>query len=81
MTRSIWKNLFVDKCLLKEKKKNKVWSRRSSIPESLIGQKIFVYNGKEFKKIWITREKVGFKLGEFCFTRKQIPKTSKIKKK
>jgi ribosomal protein S19 len=43
-----------------------------------------VHNGKEFKKIFITREKIGFKFGEFSFTKKytkKIKKSINIKKK
>jgi len=39
---------------------------------------VFVYNGKIFKKIYISRDNVGYKFGEFVFTKKS-PK--KIKKK
>ena len=41
----------------------------------MLGQNVLVHNGKEFKRILITREKLGFKYGEFAFTRK-----TKIKK-
>jgi len=52
------------------KKQLKVWSRRSVVPAFLIGATVLIYNGKEFKKIKITREKVGFKFGEFSTTRR-----------
>lgn len=61
------------------KKKNKnIWSRNSTIPESLIDQSVLVHNGNKFIKTYITREKVGFKFGEFSYTRKF---TSRIKNK
>ena len=68
MSRSYWKGPFIEKSLLKKKIK-KIWSRKSVIPSTLIGCYINVYNGKNFKKIFITREKVGFKFGDFCKTR------------
>jgi small subunit ribosomal protein S19 len=76
MRRSKWKGNFIDKSILKlsninqKKKQLKIWSRRSVIPAFLVGANVLIYSGKEFKKIKITREKVGFKFGEFCTTRK-----------
>jgi small subunit ribosomal protein S19 len=81
MKRSKWKGLFIQKFLLNknfdEKQKKIVWSRSSTIPESLIGHYVHIHNGKDFKKTFITREKVGFKFGEFSFTRKFTKKTKK----
>lgn len=47
----------------------KIWSRASVIPGHLINKTVQVYNGKNFKKLFIKREHIGFKFGEFCFTR------------
>jgi ribosomal protein S19 len=71
MSRSKWKGNFLAKCLLKnsEKKNLKITSRQSVIPSFFIGKTVLVYSGKIFKKIFITREKVGFKFGDFCKTR------------
>jgi small subunit ribosomal protein S19 len=78
MTRSLWKGYFLDSCFLKRSKKNfNVWSRGSSIPFSLMGKTVLVHNGKEFKKLLITREKIGFKFGEFIFTRSNMNKPKK----
>jgi len=86
MSRSIWKGPFLDKFLVKKSILNnqKIWSRRSVIPSSLIGKIVLIYSGKIFKKILITREKVGFKFGEFCATRfhtTKLKSTKNIKKK
>lgn len=85
MTRSIWKGNFIDKYLLSEKfnsiNKKLIWARNSTIPEKLIGQAVFIHNGKDFIKSYITREKVGFKFGEFAYTRKFTKKQDKIKNK
>jgi ribosomal protein S19 len=74
MRRSKWKGNFIDNSIIKlstqNKKQLKVWSRRSAIPAFLIGATVLIYSGKEFKKVKITREKVGFKFGEFCTTRR-----------
>jgi ribosomal protein S19 len=76
MTRALWKGNFVDTFLLlnKKRKKNMIWSRRSTITANLIGQTVYVHNGKEFKRVFITRAKVGFKFGQFIFTRKYTQK-------
>ena len=80
MSRSKWKGHFIDTSLNKvNKKKFKIWSRQSTIPFYLIGTYVLVHNGKDFKKIYITREKVGFKFGEFAFTRKYISKYKNLK--
>jgi len=80
MSRSKWKGHFVDTFFKGVIKKNiKIWSRRSSIPFNLIGTYVLIHNGKEFRKVYITREKVGFKFGEFAFTRKYTSKYKNIK--
>jgi small subunit ribosomal protein S19 len=80
MSRSKWKGHFVDISFNKVIKKNlKVWSRRSTIPFIFIGTYALVHNGKEFRKVYITREKVGLKFGEFAFTRKYTSKYKNIK--
>jgi ribosomal protein S19 len=63
------KQILIKKKFLKYKHK-KLWSKRSVITKNFIGKKIFVYNGKLFKPIIITREMVGFKYGAFILTRK-----------
>lgn len=77
MSRSAWKGPFSKSCILKQKTSYKIWSRSSVIPFSLIGSSTLVHDGKQFKKLFINREKVGFKFGEFCFTRKSTKKTKK----
>ena len=86
MTRSVWKGPFVTSSILKkfERKKIKnlkIWSRNSVVPEFLIGQTVSVHNGKEFKNVIITREKVGFKFGEFSMTRKYNSKKKSSNKR
>ncbi len=76
MSRSKWKGPFIDSSVLisSSKKNLKIWSRSSVIPASLIGETVLVYNGKDFKKITVTRDKIGFKFGAFSFTRKNVSK-------
>ena len=68
MSRSIWKGLHYSSKIF-ELKNNKIWDRNYNIPSCLVGKTVLVYNGKIFKKIKITCEKIGFKFGEFSFTR------------
>jgi small subunit ribosomal protein S19 len=71
MSRSKWKGPFLSKELLVTSLKTpKIWSRSSSIPESLVGKSVLVYNGRSFVRVSIKRDRVGFKFGEFSFTRK-----------
>lgn len=87
MSRVNWKLKYISETLLKKniKRSNKdikdikIWERNSVIPAFLINKLVFVHNGKEFKEITITPEKIGFKFGEFALTRK--PYIYKGKKK
>lgn len=88
MVRSTWKNYFIDFALIKQLKQQKkvfyIWSRRSTIIESFVNKIVFVYNGKKFDKLIITPEMIGFKFGDFIFTKKRgkiIHKIIKTKKK
>ena len=85
MSRSMWKGPYVASSVIKKfqsKIKNfKIWSRNSVIPEFMINKTVLVHNGKEFKNVTVTREKVGFKFGEFSVTRKYNVKTKTLKKK
>lgn len=82
MKRSTWKGYYIAPSIYKNhilEKRNikEVWSRRSTITESLIGKYVFIHNGKAFAKIYINREKIGYKFGEFAQTRKFTKKTKK----
>jgi len=88
MGRANWKGSFVEKFALNKfnvKSKGetfRVWSRRSVIPSNFVSKKIFVYTGNSFKPVFITRDKIGFKFGEFCLTRnRRIKKKEKKKEK
>lgn len=84
MSRSKWKGPYISKKLLKTKtysaqKPLTIWARNSTIPSKLINKLVLIHTGKTFKKILITREKVGYKFGEFAPTR-QYCKHKKVKK-
>jgi small subunit ribosomal protein S19 len=79
MSRAIWKGAFVNPTFFK-KSTSLIWSRSSAIPASLLGHTVSVHNGKEFKLILITREKIGFKFGAFVLTRSFTNKYNNFKK-
>jgi small subunit ribosomal protein S19 len=77
MSRSIWKGPFVHAKLFKDIKKRRenaveTVSRCSEIIPKLIGTNFNVYNGKSFSKVGVSKEMVGFKLGEFSSTRQKF---------
>lgn len=78
MSRSKWKGPFSQ--ILKKKKILYVWSRDSIIPAFLIGCFVYIHFGIGFKKVLITREKVGLKFGLFAKTRKKTKTKIKNKK-
>jgi small subunit ribosomal protein S19 len=78
MTRSIWKGPFIDNSVKKEKK---LWSRRSTILPFMVGLKLEIHNGKKFIPVFIKKEMIGHKLGEFSSTKKSaIYKKNKKKR-
>lgn len=87
MSRSKWKGPFLnklrtDKTKLLSENPIKIWHRNVTVPYSLIGKSAFVHSGKEFIKIYISRERVGLKFGEFVYTKNynKDKKDSKTKK-
>jgi ribosomal protein S19 len=87
MGRASWKGSFVDKFALNKLNVKSssnhfnVWTRRSVIATNFISKKVFVYTGNRFKPVFVTREKVGFKFGEFCITRNNQAEKKKFNKK
>lgn len=83
MSRAKWKGPFIHFKFLKKNILNtsniNVWSRASAIPSVFIGQKFLIHSGNDFKKLYITRDKVGYKFGEFCTTRHKCVHKNKIK--
>ena len=78
MSRSTKKGPFVAEYLLRKinelnaqhsKTPVKTWSRASTIIPDFVGHTFEVHNGKEFKRVFVTEDMVGHKLGEFSFTR------------
>jgi small subunit ribosomal protein S19 len=78
MSRSTKKGPFVAEHLLTKvnklnerrvKEPVKTWSRASTIIPDFVGHTFEVHNGKEFKRVFVTEDMVGHKLGEFSPTR------------
>ena len=78
MARSLKKGPYVDPRLFEkvERMKDrggsesiKTWCRRCTIPPEFVGLTFEVHNGKVFKKVYVTEDMVGHKLGEFSLTR------------
>lgn len=76
MKRSAWKGPYIEPSIFKLKKKRlkKTFSRKSVIPASLINKRVLVYTGRRFIPIKIDRKKIGYKFGQFSFTRKMFSK-------
>lgn len=87
MGRAAWKGIFLDKFALNKlnaKSNSKyfnIWARRSIISSNFISKKMFVYTGNRFKPVFITRDKIGYKFGEFCGTRTIQTEKKRINKK
>ena len=78
MARSLKKGPYIEASLLRKvqraregigEKVIKTWSRRSTIIPELVGLTIAVHNGKKFIPVFVTKDMVGYKLGEFAPTR------------
>lgn len=91
MSRSKWKFSFFDKAIwknifkIKLKKKinifKKIYSRSSSIPKIFVNSNVSIHKGKVFKKLNISKFLIGYKFGEFSFSRKPFFYPIKTKKK
>lgn len=77
MSRSIYKNSFFKINLLKKKNWIKIYNKSLIILPEYVNHFISVYNGKFFINLKINEKMVGFKFGEFIYTRKK----HKFKKK
>lgn len=69
--RSFWKGPALFTITSNKKEQAKIISRNTTIFPCFVGKTFLVKNGKNvFKKIKFTSEMVGFKAGEFVFTKK-----------
>jgi small subunit ribosomal protein S19 len=75
MSRSSWKLRYLPEAIIRLKKLTahkvpEIWSRSAVIPSFLVDRTVKIHTGKEFKNLKVTEDKVGYKFGEFIFTRK-----------
>lgn len=81
MSRSKWKGNFINAILLKKAKlTSTITQRNATVPSLYTNKFVTIHTGKEFKKIFISKEKVGLKFGTFAYTRKGKTKTIPKKK-
>ena len=81
MSRSIWKGPVLQKNFFYKyslKNHSNIWSRNAAILDTFIGKTFCIYNGQTHKRLYITRERLGYKFGSFSWTRQNYKK--KIKK-
>ena len=78
MGRSLKKGPYVDVKVLKkvmtQKQQGlndpiKTWARSCTIIPEFVNHTFMVHNGRDFKKVYVTENMVGHKLGEFSATR------------
>jgi len=92
VARSVWKNKFFTKSVWStildihykkslKKLKKLIYSRNSSIPYCFINTRVYVHKGNSSKKLTINRNVVGYKFGEFSFTKKPFYYPKKDPKK
>jgi len=58
-----------------------IYKRSTIIPETLKNKSVIVYKGQEYLDLNINKYMVGYKIGEFAFTRKNYTFPEKKKKK
>jgi small subunit ribosomal protein S19 len=68
--------IFLEKLRKSPGKAIKTHCRDMVVLPEMIGRKILVYNGKEYKQIIVTAEMLGQYLGEFSFTRNKVNHSS-----
>ncbi len=89
MTRSVWKNVYIESTLMYKlllKNSNIIQqtnSRESTILKEFVGKTVNVYNGKQYFILNINNLMLGHKLGEFVHTKKicMYTRTKKVIKK
>lgn len=86
MIRSSWKGIYINSDLLKNIYTTHdlilyVNDRSSTIVPACLNKFFFVHTGQKYQKIYVTEEMIGYKFGEFSFTKKRCVFKNKKKKK
>ncbi len=78
MGRSVKKGPYVDAQLLKKVERQRTsgdrepirtWSRASTVTPDFVNMTFLVHDGRNFRRVFITEDMVGHRLGEFAPTR------------
>jgi len=82
MSRSIWKGIYFDSNMLcLDEKDLKFNNRSSTLLQRHMHKTISIYNGKDYFNLKINKQKMkGYKIGEFCFTKKKCVNEKKQKR-
>jgi small subunit ribosomal protein S19 len=70
MARSKWKGPYFKNQKINTHKN--LISRNTQILPNFVGKTYYVHNGKSIQKLIIIEEMLGYRLGEFFFTRKEL---------
>ena len=88
MSRSKWKGSYVNLKFITQrnldnqrKSSVSIISRSSEIVPAFLGLAFNVYNGKNYAEVTVTDEMIGYKFGEFSYTRSKFAFKKKDKKK
>lgn len=57
---------------------SKLVNRNLKITLSLVNKKVLVHDGKIFNEFVITHKMIGYKIGQFCATKKKVVHKKKI---
>jgi small subunit ribosomal protein S19 len=80
MSRSKWKGFYISQNLIYSKNVIlNINQRSSAISSFYLGKLVKIHDGKNFKILNVTRDKIGYKFGEFSYTRKMYEKKKKKK--
>ena len=79
MSRIKYKGLFFKVNLIKKKEWIKIYNKSLTILPEYVNHFVNIYNGKTFVNLYINEKMIGFKFGEFIYTRKRHIYKKKIK--
>jgi len=79
MSRIKTKGIFFKVKLTKDKEWIKIYNKNLTILPEYINKIINVYNGNSFINIKISKDMIGYKFGEYIYTKKKFSYKKKIK--
>lgn len=81
MSRSLWKGPYVSQKSIQNKSEVFLVARNLEIVPAFLGLTFKVYNGKRYTNLTVTNDMIGYKFGEFSFTRTNFVFKKKAQKK